>query len=42
MSARLPIVPLLACAAATAQAPPGFETYENKLAPLTFHYPSGV
>ena len=27
------------CPALTAQAPPGFKTYENKLAPLTFFYP---
>jgi len=31
---------LLLTAAAIAQAPPGFKTYENKLAPLTFYYPT--
>ncbi len=31
---------LLTLAAAVAQAPPGFKTYENKLAPLTFYYPT--
>ena len=31
---------LLAAGPLVAQAPPGFKTYENKLAPLTFHYPT--
>ena len=30
---------LLAAAAATAQAPPGYKTWENKLQRVTFHYP---
>jgi len=31
---------LLVAGALVAQAPPGFKTYENKLAPLTFYYPT--
>ncbi|MBZ0153518.1 MAG: hypothetical protein K8J09_18490 [Planctomycetes bacterium] len=31
---------LVAVAAATAQAPPGFKTYENKHQKVTFHYPT--
>ena len=40
MALRTPALLLLAATAATAQAPPGFKTYENKLAPLTFYYPT--
>lgn len=39
MVLRLSAASLALLAAAGAQAPPGFKTYENKLAPLTFHYP---
>ena len=38
MVTRAPVMMLLLAAAAVAQAPPGFKTYENKLAPLTFYY----
>ena len=38
MATRAQAMFLLLATAAAAQAPPGFKTYENKLAPLTFYY----
>lgn len=37
----VPALVLSVAASAFAQAPPGFKTYENTQAPLTFHYPTG-
>lgn len=41
MAIRPLALALLTVTVANAQAPPGFKTYENKLAPLTFYYPTG-
>ena len=40
MAIRPLALALLTVTVANAQAPPGFKTYENKLAPLTFYYPT--
>jgi len=40
MAKRVSALVLLLAATAVAQAPPGFKTYENKLAKLSFFYPS--